>query len=74
MSNVVLEAAATGRPCIVSNINGCIEGVEDGKTGLYFKVKNSEDLFERIKEFTLIPISERKNMGIKARKKNGERV
>lgn len=69
MSNVVLEAAATGRPCIVSNINGCIEGVEDGKTGLYFKVKNSEDLFERIKEFTLIPISERKKMGIKARKK-----
>ena len=33
MSNVLLEAA-TGRPVITSNIPGCKEAVDDGKSGL----------------------------------------
>ncbi|MFR0733719.1 MAG: glycosyltransferase [Oscillospiraceae bacterium] len=35
MSNVLLEAAAVGRPVITSDIPGCREAVEDGKTGLH---------------------------------------
>ena len=34
MSNVLLEAAATGRPVITSNIPGCNEAVDDDKSGL----------------------------------------
>lgn len=39
MSNVLLEAAATGRPVITSNIPGCRESVENGKSGLLVEVK-----------------------------------
>ena len=42
MSNVLLEAAATGRPVITSNIPGCRESVENGKSGLLVEVKNKE--------------------------------
>ena len=36
MANVIWEASAIGRPCIVSNIPGCKEAVDNGKSGLYF--------------------------------------
>lgn len=48
MSNVVLEAAATGRPAIVSDIAGCVEAVDDEQTGFYFRVKDGEDLYEKV--------------------------
>lgn len=67
MSNVILEAAATGRPCIVSDIHGCIEGVEDGVTGYHFIVKDSMDLYAKIKQFTNLSTDQRKEMGTKAR-------
>lgn len=35
MSNVLLEAAAVGRPIIASDIPGCREAVEHSKTGLF---------------------------------------
>ena len=43
MSNVLLEAAATGRPVITSNIPGCRESVENGKSGLLVEVKKQRD-------------------------------
>lgn len=67
MSNVILEIAATGRPSIVSNIFGCKEAVDDGKTGYIFEVKNSNDLFEKIKKFVALSREEREQMGIDAR-------
>ena len=45
MSNVLLEAAATGRPVITSNIPGCRESVENGKSGLLVAVKNKKMLY-----------------------------
>lgn len=69
MSNVVLEAAACGRPSIVSNIPGCVEGVDNKKTGYYFKVKNGKELYKKIKAFKELPFKEKKEMGIKAREK-----
>ena len=38
--NVVMQAAAMGLPCIVSNINGCNEIVQEGFNGLIIPVKN----------------------------------
>ena len=46
MSNVLLEAAATGRPLITSDIPGCREAVEQDRTGMLVKVKDSDSLYE----------------------------
>ena len=69
MSNVVLEAAACGRPCIVSNIHGCIEGVEDGKTGYHFIVKDSDSLYNQIKKLISLDKEQIETMNSAARKK-----
>ena len=43
--NVVLQAGAMGLPCIVSDINGCNEIIEDGKNGIVVTPKDEENLF-----------------------------
>lgn len=48
---VIHEGFAAGIPVIASNIGGIPELVKDGKTGLLFKVGNSEELFEKIMYF-----------------------
>ncbi len=69
MSNVILEAAATGRPSIVSNIPGCAECVADGESGFYFEVKNAADLYEKIKYFTTLSYQQKSDLGKAARQK-----
>ena len=69
MSNVLLEAAATGRPVITSNIHGCKEAVEDGKTGLLCKVKDPEDLYQQMKKMLKTSRQDREEMGRKGREK-----
>ena len=64
MSNVLLEAAAMGRPIITSDIPGCREAVEDGKTGILAKVHNRESLHEVMKKMLQLWKSERREMGI----------
>jgi len=49
MSNALLEAMGIGVPCIVSNIDENKELIADKKNGLTFRLKNSFDLFEKIK-------------------------
>jgi glycosyltransferase involved in cell wall biosynthesis len=39
--NVVMQAGAMGLPCIVSNINGCNEIIEEGINGLIVPVKDA---------------------------------
>jgi glycosyltransferase involved in cell wall biosynthesis len=41
---VIQEAFATGRPLIVSGIGGMAEKVQDGRTGLHFRVGSPHDL------------------------------
>lgn len=67
LSNVLLEAAAIGRPVITTDIHGCKETVDDNISGLLCLVKDEESLYEKMKEFTQLTPEERKNMGIKAR-------
>ena len=69
MSNVLLEAAATGRPVITSSIFGCREAVEDGVTGLLCRVKNSGDLYEKMRAMADMPRQDREAMGKAARAK-----
>ncbi|MBQ8597492.1 MAG: glycosyltransferase family 4 protein, partial [Lachnospiraceae bacterium] len=51
MSNVLMEASATGRPVIATNISGCKEIFEEGMTGFGCEPKSSESLIEALKKF-----------------------
>ena len=69
MSNTLLEGAAMCKPIITSNIHGCLEAVEDGKTGFLAEVKNKESLYEIMKKFIQLPYESRKQMGINGRQR-----
>lgn len=72
MSNVLLEASAVGRPVITSDIPGCKEAVEDGKTGYLCEAKNTNKLYEKMKEIVDKNVQEREQMGKNARKRMEE--
>ncbi len=69
MANVLLEAAATGRPVIASDIPGCRETFDEGVTGFGCKVQNSQSLIEAIEKFLIVPHEEQIRMGQLGRKK-----
>ncbi|MGN1014582.1 MAG: glycosyltransferase family 4 protein [Butyricicoccus sp.] len=69
MSNVLLEAAAAGRPLITSDIPGCREAVNDGISGFLVEVKNSDQLYEAMKRILHTERSEREKMGMAGRTK-----
>lgn len=48
--NVVIEAEAMGVPVLVSDIPGPIDAMQDGVTGLKFKVKDVNDLYDTMKK------------------------
>ncbi|MGN0356763.1 MAG: sugar transferase [Blautia sp.] len=72
MSNVNLEAAATGRPVITTDIPGCREAVEDGKTGFLCEVKNTISLYRAMKKVLELSAEERERMGMAGREKMAE--
>ncbi|NMA48154.1 MAG: glycosyltransferase family 4 protein [Tissierellia bacterium] len=69
MSNVLLEAAATGRPVLASNIPGCKEIFTEGVSGFGFEAKNVGDLVDTIKNFIELPHNKKRAMGLAGRKK-----
>ena len=69
MSNVLLEAAATCRPVITSNIHGCKEAVDDGRTGLLCRVRNADDLYEKMYRMARTSREDRDAMGRAGRAK-----
>ena len=69
MSNVLLEAAAIGRPVITSDIHGCKEAVDDGISGMLCRVKDTEDLYQKMLQMASLSRSEREEMGLAARHK-----
>ena len=69
LSNVLLEASATGRPIITTNRSGCREVVDDGVNGYMIPQKNSGKLVEAIEKFMKLSSDEKKAMGLAARKK-----
>ena len=64
---MLLEAAATGRPAIASNIDGIKEICEDGVTGFLFKAKDADSMVNAIRAFLSTPYESRASMGRKAR-------
>ena len=69
MSNVLLEAAATGRPVITSNIPGCKEAVDDDKSGLLCEAKDWNDLYRKMSKIARMSRIEREAMGVCGRDK-----
>lgn len=69
MSNVNLEASATGRPVITTDIPGCRESVENEYTGWLCEPKSIDSLYEKMKAFLETDISKREVMGKYARQK-----
>jgi len=67
MSNVLLEASAIGRPIITSNISGCKEAVDDNENGYLVSVKDSHDLFLKMKKFVELENNQKEIMGIYGR-------
>lgn len=69
MSNVNLEASATGRPVITTDIPGCRESIENEKTGWLCESKNADSLYEKMKAFLNTDPAVREQMGKSARLK-----
>ncbi len=63
MSNVLLEAAATGRPIITSDIPGCREAVQEGISGMLCRAKDEKALYEAMNSFCRKTREEREAMG-----------
>lgn len=73
MSNVLLEAAATGRPLITSDIPGCREAVEDGVSGYICPAKDADALYDAMQRFVELPESWRAEMGCRGRERMEKR-
>ena len=69
MSNVLLEAAASGRPAVAADRSGCRETVDDGVTGYVVPVKDENAVLEAVEKFLSLTWEERKAMGLAARAK-----
>lgn len=69
MANTNLEAAASGRPVITSDIPGCREAVEDGVSGFLCKPQNAESLYQAMKRFLTLSQPQRQAMGQAGRKR-----
>ncbi|MHB1461977.1 MAG: glycosyltransferase family 4 protein [Armatimonadota bacterium] len=69
MANVLLEAAATGRPTIASDIPGCREAIDDGITGLLCKPRDTESLVDALDRFLQMRHEDSVKMGKLARAK-----
>lgn len=69
MSNVLLEAAAVGRPLITSDIPGCREAVEPDVSGILVKVRDTDSLRNGMEKFLKKTRVDRALMGEVGRKR-----
>ena len=58
MSNVLLEASASGRPSIASDCPGCNDIVKNESNGFLVKVADANDLKEKMESFINLPYSQ----------------
>lgn len=69
MANVLLEAAAAGRPVLASNIPGCLETFDENITGMGFNPHDEKSIANCIKKFVSLSYSEKRMFGINGNKK-----
>lgn len=69
MANVLMEAAAAGRPALVSNIYGCREGIDEGISGYTFEVRNGQAIAAAVEKYLTGSQERHSAMGKAARAK-----
>ena len=69
LANVLLEAAACGRPVLASDINGCKETFDEGISGFGYPARDAKALADVILKFAAMPNAQRAQMGAAGRKK-----
>ena len=69
MSNVLLEAAATGRALITSDIPGCREAVSEGVNGYLCAKMDAGSLEACMEQFLSLSAEQREEMGLRGRSK-----
>lgn len=69
MPKVILEAAALGRPAIVSDIDGCRDSIVPGETGWLAPSQDPEGLAAVIRDFATRPDAELARMSAAARRR-----
>jgi glycosyltransferase involved in cell wall biosynthesis len=65
----LLEAAAMARPLITTDAVGCREVVDDGVNGYLCRVKDADDLADRMERMIKLSHEERTAMGLRGREK-----
>jgi glycosyltransferase involved in cell wall biosynthesis len=65
----LLEAGAMEKPVIATDVPGCRDAVDDGITGFLCKVKNSQDLADKISLMVNLTADQRSSMGKAGRTK-----
>jgi glycosyltransferase involved in cell wall biosynthesis len=69
LSRTLLEAAAMGKPLIASDVPGCREVVEDGRTGFLCRAHDAADLAARMTAMIALGPAAREAMGRRGREK-----
>ncbi len=69
MANVLLEAAACGRPVLASNVPGCRETFDEGVSGFGFEPRSVDSLVQAIERFIDLHHEQKAEMGLAGRKK-----
>jgi len=70
MSNTMLEALSSGLPLIATDTGGTRELLTEGENGFIVKMKDANDIAEKIEKLILNPELAKK-MGVKSREKAG---
>ena len=69
MSNVLQEAASSGRPVIATNVHGCKEIFDPDVTGIAFEPRSSEALVNAVERFLSLTHEQKEQMGRLGREK-----
>jgi glycosyltransferase involved in cell wall biosynthesis len=73
LPRVILEGYAMGKPCIISDVPGCSQLVQNEETGLLVRIASSDSLTNGLERFVSMKPEQIKEMGRKARKLTEDR-
>lgn len=69
MSRILLESASMGKPIITTDVPGCRETIDDGRSGFLCKARDENDLVEKMIQMIELSNEERALMGKRGREK-----
>ena len=74
LSRALMEACSVGCPCVVSDIAGCRELVDEGVNGFLAQKANAQSLAEAMIRFIELPQEQKRRMSIESRRIVSERA